>query len=105
MSKFAKVIKSFTNGEFLLTIGLDRYIIHVIYTFLLIMLAIWIGIRVEKTFIRVQTNKKELNELKIRNYELNFLIEELNSTALIEQKLEEAGSTLHRPNKPARKTN
>ena len=87
MSKLGKVIKSFTNGEFLLTIGLDRYIIHVIYTFLLFMLAIWIGIRVEKTFIRVQANKKELNELKIRNYELNFLIEELNSTALIEQKL------------------
>ncbi|MDT3366556.1 MAG: hypothetical protein LIQ26_04710 [Bacteroidota bacterium] len=104
MSKIGKIFKSFINGEFLLTIGLDKYIIHVIYTFLLFMLAIWIGIRVEKTFIRVQNNKKELNDLKIKNYELNFLIEELNGTALIEQKLEEAGSTLHRPTQPAHKT-
>lgn len=104
MSKIGRVIKSITNGEFLLTLGLDRYIIHVIYTFLLFMLAIWIGIRVERTFIRVQENKKDLDSLKIANNNLHFLLEELNGTALIEQKLEENGSTLHRPAKPARKT-
>lgn len=102
--KFSQILKSFITGEFLLTLGLDKYIIHVIYTFLLFMLAIWTGIRVEKTFIRVEANKSVINELRITNNELDFFLEELSSTAVIEEKLQEEGSTLHRPDHPAHKT-
>lgn len=104
MSKFTRILKSFVTGEFLLTLGLDKYIIHVIYTFFLFMLAIWTGIRVEKTFIRMEANKQEINALKIRNRELHFEMETLHSEIRIQQLLREAGSPLHKPEKPAHQT-
>lgn len=104
MSKFGRIFRSVASGEFLLALHLDRYIIHVIYTFVLFMASIWLGIQIEKTFIRVEANKAELNELKIENNRLNFLLEQMNSSNWMEQRLQEQGSRLHYPEKPAMRT-
>lgn len=101
MSKVGRLFHSIASGEFLLTLGLDRYIIHVIYTFLLFMATIWIGIQVEKTFIRVESNKAVINELKVESNKLNFQLEQMNSINWLEQHLQEKGSELRYPEKPA----
>ena len=101
MSKFGRLFHSIASGEFLLTLGLDRYIIHVIYTFLLFMASIWIGIQVEKTFIRVEANKAEIVELKVESNKLDFQLEQLNNGNRLEQILQEKGSDLRYPEKPA----
>ena len=100
-SKFWEIFSSFASGEILLTLGLDRYILHVIYTFILFMLSIWLGIQIEKTFIQVEANKDRISELKAENNKLNFLLEQLNNSNLIEQRLHAGGSALHYPEKPA----
>lgn len=101
MSKIGHLFHSIASGEFLLTLGLDRYIIHVIYTFVLFMATIWIGIQVEKTFIKVEANKAEINELKVESNKLDFQLEQLNNANYLEQLLEEKGSALRYPEKPA----
>lgn len=88
MSKIGKALKSFLSGDFILTLGLDKYIIHVIYTFILFLLIIWIGLRVERMFIRVEANKKEINELRIEEYRLNYQLEEMSGIEKIRQLLE-----------------
>lgn len=99
--KFWKVFSSFASGEFLLTLGLDKYLLHVLYTFLLFMLSIWLGIQIEKTFIQVEANKENISDLKAENNRLNFQLEQLNNSNLIEQRLHAGGSLLHYPEKPA----
>jgi len=100
-TRFWKIFTSFASGEFLLMLRLDRYILHVIYTFLLFILSIWLGIQIEKTFIQVEANKDRISELKAENNKLNFLLEQLNNSNLIEQRLRAGGSALHYPEKPA----
>lgn len=99
--KFWEVFSSFASGEILISLGLDRYLLHVIYTFLLFMLSIWLGIQIEKTFIQVEANKDSISDLKAENNRLNFELEKLNNSNLIEQRLHAGGSTLHYPEKPA----
>ena len=101
MSKIGRLFHSIASGEFLLTLGLDRYIIHVIYTFLLFMATIWIGIQIEKTFIKVESNKAVINELKVESNKLNFQLEQMNNSNTLEQRLKQMGSDLRYPEKPA----
>ena len=46
------------KGELLLRLHVSRYFIHIIYTFFLFWVSIWLSLRIEKTLTRVEDNRK-----------------------------------------------
>lgn len=94
-------IAAIWSGMFLMRIRMDRYFIHILYTFFLFWLAILIGMCVDSTLLKVEKNKDTLNDLKIYHAQKTVQIERINSISKVEELLEEQGSTLAIPQKPA----
>ncbi|MCI5719784.1 MAG: FtsL-like putative cell division protein [Candidatus Cryptobacteroides sp.] len=91
------------KGEFLLRLQIDRYFIHIIYTIFLIWLSIWISLKMEKTFIKVEQNRKELENVKIYRAQKTIEMASLGRMSKVQEKLEEKGSKLTNAEKPAYK--
>ena len=82
-----RALGSVKRGDFMNNMNLDRYFIHIIWTFFLFFLSIWLSLRVEKTLTRVEAGKKELAGL--------------NRMTTVRDLLEEKGSKVGLPVKPA----
>jgi len=96
-------IKAMWNGTFLMQIRVDRFFMHIFYTFLLFWLAILVGMMVDKTMVKVEKNKDTLNDLKIYHAQKTVQVERLNSISKIVTLLGEKGSVLEIPEQPATK--
>lgn len=94
-------LNAILHGEFLLRIRIDKYFIHILYSFLLLWLSILLDIRVEKTMVEVEDNKKILNDIKIYHAHKTVEIVSLNRISTVQQMLEEKGSNVTLPEKPA----
>ena len=53
------------KGELLLRLRISRYFIHIIYTFFLFWVSIWLSLKIEKTLTRVEDNRKALADVEI----------------------------------------
>ena len=99
-----KLKKSFfavLKGEFLLSLNVNRYFIHVMYTFLLFGLIIWLSLMTESTMAKVEQAKAELKELEIENAELTYEAAKAERRTTVEARLTELGSKVGEPEKPA----
>lgn len=96
-NSFLAVLK----GEFLLRLNIGRYFVHVIYTFALFAVIIWISLMTEKTMARVEENKAVLKELEIEHAELTYEAAKAERRTTVETRLKELGSDLGEPQKPA----
>jgi len=56
-------LKAMLKGEFLLRANVGRYFIHVLYTFFLFVVIIWISLKTEATMAKVEKNRTVINEL------------------------------------------
>ncbi len=96
-NSFIAVLK----GEFLLRLNVGRYFVHVMYTFLLIAIVIWLSLMTESTMAKVESNKAVLKELEIENAELTYEAAKAERRTTVEARLKALGSGVTEPEKPA----
>lgn len=96
---FISVIK----GDTLIRMRLDKTYPHVGVTFLLILLSIVMSLKAEQTTLKVEKNKEILEGLKNEQIRKTYEIVGINRLSTIEQMLEQTGSKLKAPGKPAEK--
>lgn len=89
------------KGEFLLRMRASRYFIHIIYTFFLFWVSIWLSLRIEKTLTKVEENRKALADVEIYHAQKTVELAGLSKMSKVQRMLEESGSKLTMPSKPA----
>lgn len=94
-------ISALFHGELLFRLKVDKFFIHILYTFLLLWLTILLDIRVEKTMAQVEKNKATLSEMKIYHAHKTVQMVSLNRISTVQEMLEEKGSAVTLPQKPA----
>ena len=93
------------KGEFLLRLNVGKYFIHIIYTFFLFWVSIWLSLRIEKTLTRVEDNRKVLADMEIYHAQKTVELAGLSRMSKVQAMLEESGSKLTMPEKPADRLN
>lgn len=89
------------EGKFLLRIQANRYFIHIIYTFFLFWVSIWLSLKIEKTLTRLEDNRKALADVEIYHAQKTVELAGLSRMSKVQRMLEESGSKLAMPAKPA----
>ena len=94
-------IRSIISGDILLRMRVDRLFPYILYAFVLGWLSIWMSYRMEQTMIIVERNRKELESLKIYHAQKTCEYMGFDRISTIETMLEEKGSDIKAPEKPA----
>ena len=104
-SKIGSAIKetliSIGQGNFLLRLRVDKLFPYILVLFILGCANIWLSYEVEQAALRVEKNKKEMETLKIYHSHLTGEIVELNRLTTVETLLQQMGSEIRIPEKPA----
>ena len=93
--------KAILHGQFLLRLNIGRYFIHIVYTFFLFAMLIWFSLAVDTTLAKVEKNQQVLTELEIQHSSLEFELRSLNRRATLQKMLQDSGSKVSEPTKPA----
>ena len=96
-NSFRAVLK----GEFLLRLDVGRYFIHIVYTFFLFAMIIWISLMIEGTMNKVERNKATLRELEIVHTQKTFEVVSLSRRATVNSMLQQMWSKVTEPQNPA----
>ena len=91
------------KGEFLPRLHVNKYFIHIIYTFFLFWVSIWLSLKIEKTLTKVEENRKALQDVEIYHAQKTVELAGMGRMSKIEDMLREKGSALTIPEKPADK--
>ncbi len=94
-------IQAIFKGEYLLRLGVDKYFIHIIYTFILIWLSIYLSMKIDTTLTTMERNRTVLKDLEIYHAEKTNELVRLNRFSSVEKNLEALGSDVAIPSKPA----
>ena len=89
------------KGEFLLRLNVGRYFIHIVYTFFLFALVIWISLMIDNTQSKVEKNKRTLQELEIVHSQKTYEIVSLSRRSTVNTMLQEMGSNVQEAQQPA----
>lgn len=89
------------KGQFLLRLGVDKYFLQIAWTFFLFAMFILFGLGVDVTLAKVEKNKKELQELEILHTQKRYELITLNRRSTVLSLLEQNGSKVAEPEKPA----
>jgi len=89
------------HGELMMRLRLDKYFVHIAYTFFLMLLMIWLSLQVERTMVKVEKQKKVVSDLRIYHAQKTVQLVSLDRISTIEQLLKDAGSEVDLPDKPA----
>ncbi|MCQ2139417.1 MAG: hypothetical protein MJZ09_03485 [Bacteroidales bacterium] len=105
---FKRVIKTIVNalkavmkGELLLKMNAGKYFLHIAWTFALCAGIIGYRIIVDSALSRVEKNSAEIRELQIIKSSKEYELKSLYRRSSIATMLQEKGSTLQEPEKPA----
>ena len=105
MNKIAHATKEFFialgRGDLLTRLRVDRLLPYILYLFLLGCISIWMSYHAEQTMLKVQKNNEVIRTLKIYNAQKTYELVGLDRIATVERMLEEAGSQVKAPQKPA----
>ena len=102
LGKFlGRSFKAILKGEFLLRMQVDKVFPHILWFFALMWVSIWLSMKIDATLIRVEQNKRILGDLEIYHAEKTEALVRLNRFSTIQYKLEEMGSKVGLPEKPA----
>ena len=96
-----EVIRSIGRGDLLLRMRVDKLFPYILYTFFLAWVSIWLSFKVEQTMLKVETNKKTIEQLKIDHAKKTYDLVKLNRISTVETMLLEYGSEVKAPDKPA----
>jgi len=100
-SAVSKIFRSIISGDILLKMRVDKLFPYILYAFVLGWISIWMSYRMEQTMIKVERNRKELETLKIYHAQKTCEYVGLDRISTIEMMLEEKGSDVKAPEKPA----
>ena len=95
--------RALTKGELLLSLGVHKYYMHVLYLFVLAWLSILLSLKVDKTLTQVEENKGALHDLEIYHAEKEAELVRLHSASTTEKRLKQLGSDVTLPAQPATK--
>ena len=98
-----EVIRSIGRGDLLLRMRVDKLFPYILYTFALAWASIWLSYKVEQTMLKVEMNKKRIEELKIDHAKKTYELVQLNRISTVQEMLMEYGSDVKAPEKPADK--
>ncbi len=105
MNKTAYAIKEFFislgRGDLLTRLRVDRLLPYILYLFVLGCISIWMSYHAEQTMLKVEKNNEIIRTLKIYNAQKTYELVGLDRIATVEKMLEEAGSQVKAPEKPA----
>ena len=96
-----RLLKALINGDMLLLLRADRLLPYILYFFILGWFSIWISYKSEQTMTQVEKNKKELEALKIYHAQKTYQFVKMGRISTVEDMLEQGGSQLTAPSKPA----
>ena len=92
---------SLGRGDLLTRLRVDRLLPYILYLFILGCFSIWLSYKAEQTMLKVKKNNETIRTLKIYNAQKTYEIVGLDRIATVEKMLEEAGSSVKAPEKPA----
>lgn len=96
-----EVLKAIGHGDVLLRLRVDKYLPHILYAFALSMISIFLSYKAEQTMVIREKNKETLETLRIYCAQKTSDIVSLNRSSTVETMLEDLGSDLRQPEKPA----
>lgn len=100
-SVISEILKAIGHGDILLRLRVDKFLPHILYAFVLSMISIFLSYRAEQTMVIREKNKETLETLKIYCAQKTSDIVSLNRSSTVETMLEELGSDLRQPERPA----
>ncbi|MGN0199119.1 MAG: FtsL-like putative cell division protein, partial [Candidatus Cryptobacteroides sp.] len=89
------------KGRLLITLKIERYFVHIIYTFFLFWVSIYLGMKIEKTMTRVEENRRRLEDIEIFRAHKQVELTRLQRMSTVQEMLEAKGSSVGIPEKPA----
>ncbi len=98
---FKNIFKSIISGDILLRMRVDRLFPYILYAFVLGWLSIWMSYKMEQTMTRAESNKVELEALKIYHAQKTCEYVSLDRISTVETMLKEKNSEVKAPEKPA----
>ena len=105
MNRIVHAIKEFFialgRGDLLTRLRVDRLLPYILYLFVLGCISIWMSYHAEQTMLKVQKNNEIIRTLKIYNAQKTYELVGLDRIATVDRMLEEAGSQVKAPEKPA----
>ena len=96
-----ETLKSIGRGDIILRMRADKLFPYILYAFIIGWISIWMNYNVEQTMIRIEKNRKVIENLKIYNTHLSSRLVSMDRVSTVEQMLEAAGSDVRTPEKPA----
>ena len=94
-------VQAIIKGQFLMRLGFNKYFIHIIYTFFLFWVSIWLSLQIEKTLTKVEENQKRLEDMEIYHAQKVVELVGLNRLTTVRNLLHEKGSQVDIPQQPA----
>lgn len=89
------------RGDLLTRLRVDRALPYILYLFFLGCISIWLSYHAEQTMLTVQKNNAKIRTLKIYHAQKTYELVGLDRIATVEKMLEDAGSKVKAPEKPA----
>jgi len=97
------ILMSIIHGDLMMKLKLDKYFPHIIYTFFLMFVSIWLGLKIQNTMVKVEKNKDILTDMKIYHAQKTVQLVGLNRMSTVDDLLRDKGSDVTMPEVPANK--
>lgn len=104
----ANILKSIYNiflatlrGELLFRMKFDRFFIHILIIFFWVWVLIFSSLMIDKTLVRMEKNRVELENLKIYHAQKTSELAGYDRLSTIDEMLRKSGSKVTFPEKPA----
>lgn len=98
---FKNIIVSIAKGELLLKMRIDKLFPYILYIFILAWVSILMSFKAEQTMLKMEKNKAKLETMKIYHTHKTRDIVALERISTVEKMLEDLGSEVKAPEKPA----
>lgn len=101
MNPLKKFIQNILHIRLFVSFGIDKYFMHILYTFFLAGLIIWLSLMIDSTLTKVQQGKKTIHDLEIMYSGMVFNLASAQRRSTVEANLESLGSKVTEPQEPA----
>jgi len=105
MNKIGTTIKNtfmaILKGELLHRLDVGKYFVHILYTFFIFAVIIWISLRIDMSMARVEENAAKLKELEIINTQKTYRVVSLSRRSTVNEMLREMGSEVQEATQPS----
>ena len=98
---FSTISNALFSGELLILLGVDKYLPHILVLFALGWVNIFMNYKIEQAMAEVEKNKVTLENYRIYHAQKTYQFVKMGRISTVENMLEQGGSELTAPVKPA----